>query len=247
MAPARNRLVIFFQSHYLYQLIHESLSLQILIQYEFSSRFIMQEPNQQVLNGGSEREHRFRYHLALAKEAFEEAREDGSRSNITRCLSHAKVALSLAKKADRSDLEQTAQLAIVDILEMADRRREAVEARIIAAAMVDNLEIEFEALSGTDEIGPRLAFVGGIPIDQVILLLDNEQSALSSRDQTKSFTATERHKSNKGEFAAIHQSQKQGALPKVVLEGRQIRDLKGRLATVLTDAPKLRRKPNFNR
>lgn len=205
----------------------------------------MQEPKQQVLNA-SEREHRFRYHLALAKEAFEEAREGGSPSNFTRCLSHAKVALSVATKANRSDLEQIAQLTIIDLLEISDRRREALEARIIAAAMVDNLEVEFESLSGTDESGARLAFVGGIPIDEVIRLLDDEQSAPSS-DQRQIHTAADPRKSNEGEYAAIHPPQKQEALPKVVLEGRQIRDLKGRLATVLTDAPKLRRKPNFNR
>lgn len=202
----------------------------------------MQEPKQQILNE-TEREHRFRYHISLAKEAFEEGE---SPSNFTGCLSHAKVALSLGKKAHRPDLEQIAQLTIVDLLEVSDRRREALEARIIAAAMVDNLEVEFESLSGTDESGARLAFVGGIPIDEVIRLLDDEQSSPSSHQKQITIAADPR-KSNEGDFAAIHQPQKRGALPKVVLEGRQIRDLRGRLATVLTDAPKLRRKPNFNR
>lgn len=208
----------------------------------------MQEPKQQALSR-SERERRFRFHLSAAKEACEEARQDDSPMTFTRCISHAQVALGVAKKANRPDLEQNAQLAIVDFLEMAGRRREAMEARIIAAAMVDNLELKYDSSSCTDESGAHLASVGGIPIDEVIRLLedDGHEQRASYSGQGQSPAAADPHRSNESDLTAIFESQKQETLPKADLEGRQIRDLHGRLATVLTEAPRLRRKPNFNK
>ena len=208
----------------------------------------MQEPKQQALER-SEREHRFRFHITSAKEAFEEARQDGLPLTFTRCLSHAKVALSVAKKANRPDLEQNAQLAIVDFLEMAGRKREAMEARIIVAATMDNLKVKYESLTGTYESGARLASVDGIPIDQVIQLLEDDgyEQQASSSDQKQIPAAADPHRSNECESSAICEPQNAEPLPKAVLEGRQIRDLHGRLVTVLAKAPRLRRKPNFNK
>lgn len=212
----------------------------------------MAEPQQRKERGysksGFERgdpESTFRFHLTFAKEAAKEARQTGSLSELTRCLSHAKVALSLAKKIQRPDLEQEAQLARINFLELAGRRRDAMEARIIVAAMVDNLELKFEELPGTDE--RRLTSVDGVPIDEVIQLLEDErheQSPSSSgQEQSPAFEAP--HGSDEGQATSTCEPPKQQGLPKVVIQGRQIRDIRGRLAIVLTDAPKLRRKPKF--
>ncbi|KAG6359544.1 hypothetical protein INS49_013065 [Diaporthe citri] len=212
----------------------------------------MAEPQQRKERGysksGFERgdpESTFRFHLTFAKEAAKEARKNGSPSEFTRCLSHAKVALNLAKKIQRPDLEQEAQLASIDFLEIAGRRREAMEARIIAAAMVDNLEVKFESLPGMDE--RRVTSVDGVPIDEVIQLLEDDQheQSPSSSGQEQTLAAEDPHGSDKGEVVPTSGPQKRQGLPTVVLEGRQIRDIQGRLATVLTDAPKLRRKPKF--
>lgn len=218
--------------------------------------FTMSEPGQRRERGysksGFEREDpesRFRFHLTHAKQAAEEAKEHSSPSSFTRCLSHAKNARSLAKKHKRPDLEQEAQLATIEFLETAGRRREATEARIVAAAMVDNLEAHFELLPGTDE--KRLVSVGGIPIDELIQLLEEDQEE-NRREQCPSSSSPEQTpatgNSSRSEFAEAESSrepEKQLSLPKLVLEGRQIRDIHGKLATVLTNAPKLRRKPNF--
>lgn len=216
----------------------------------------MSEPDQRRERGysksGFEREDpesRFRFHLAHAKQAAEEAKEHNSPSSFTRCLSHAKNARSLAKKHQRPDLEQEAQLATIDFLEIAGRRREAMEARIVAAAMVDNLEAHFELLPGTDE--KRLVSVGGIPIDELIRLLeedreeDRREQCLSSASPEQTPATENSSRSDIAEAKPSHEPEKQPSLPKLVLEGRQIRDIQGRLATVLTNAPKLRRKPNF--
>lgn len=186
-----------------------------------------------------------RFHLTHARQAAEEARKDGSASNFTLSLSHAKVGLGLAKKMKRPDLEQEAQLATINVLEIAGRRREAMEARIIAAAMLDNLEVNLEVLPNSNE--RRLVSVGGIPIDEVIRLLEDEQNEQcpSSSGQEQTATTADSHRSDKGEASSASESQEQKDLPQLVLQGRQIRDIHGRLATVLTDAPKLRRKPNF--
>lgn len=214
----------------------------------------MSEPLHQMKRGHSnsgchsDRESMFRFHLACAGEAAKEAREDGSYESFSRCLAHAKVALSVAKKSNRPDLEQEAQLATIDILGIAGRRREATEARIIAAAMADDMELEFEPSTGTGESGVRLASVGGVPIDAVIQLLeeDNRQGQCPPTCDQKQPPATENTTgSDEVESAATSDPRKQQALPTVVLEGRQIRDIRGRLGTVLTSAPKLRRKPNF--
>lgn len=185
----------------------------------------------------------FRFHLTFAKEAAEEARQNGLSSDFTRCLSHSKVALSLAKKIQRPELEQEAQLATINFLETAGRG--AMEARIITAAMVDNLEVKFESLPGTDE--QRLAFVDGVPIDEVIQLLEDDPSEQcpSSSGQEPTLATDDPYRSDKGEATPTYEVQKQQGIPKVVLDGRQVRDIRGRLATVLTDAPKLRRKPKF--
>lgn len=191
----------------------------------------------------------FRFHLTIANAVADEAKEDGSPSSFMRCLSHAKVALSVAKKADRPDLEQRAQLAIIEFLELAGRGREAMEARIIAAAMVDNLKVEFEPVPGAEQGGARVASVDGIPIDEVIRLLENdghEQRPSSSVDEKQRPVEADPPESGKGEPTVTSEPQAQEDLPRLVLQGRQIRDLQGRLATVLTDAPKLRRKPRFN-
>lgn len=213
----------------------------------------MPEPQHQRERGysksGFERgdpESTFRFHLTFAKEAAKEAQQHGS--DFTRCLSHSKVALRLAKKIQRPDLEQEAQLASIEFLELAGRRREAMEARIIAAANVDNLEVQFESLSGTDE--KRLASVDGVPIDEVIHLLEEEdrrEPSPSSSGQEQSSAKTDPHRSDEGDATPTCEPQTQRDLSKVLLEGRQIRtrDIRGRLATVLTDAPKLRRKPKF--
>lgn len=217
----------------------------------------MSEPGQRRERGDSksgfereDSESRFRFHLAHAKQAAEEAREHSSPSSFTRCLSHAKNARSLAKKYQRPDLEQEAQLATINFLEIAGRKREAMEARIIAAAMVDNFEAHFELLPGTDE--KRLVSVGGIPIDELIQLLEEDREE-DRREQCPSFSSPEQtpatgnsFKSDIAEAEPTREPQKQSSLPKLVLEGRQIRDIQGRLATVLTNAPKLRRKPKFN-
>lgn len=214
----------------------------------------MSEPQQQRKRGhsnpgcNSDRESRFRFHLACAGEAAKEAREDGSYESFSRCLAHAKVALSVAKKSQRPDLEQEAQLATIDFLEIAGRRREATEARIIAAAMADELELEFEPSTGTGESGVRLASVGGVPIDAVIRLLEEDDrhgQCHSTSDQKQSSTTENTTGSDEVETAATSDTEKQQAFPQVVLEGRQIRDIRGRLGTVLTSAPKLRRKPKF--
>lgn len=190
----------------------------------------------------------FRFHLTIANAVADEAREESSPSSFTRCLSHTKIALGVAKKANRPDLEQMAQLATIEFLELAGRRREAMEARIIAAAMVDNLKVEFESLRGTEQSGARLASVGGIPIDQVIQLLEDDgiEQGSSSSGEKQSPAKADPLRSEQGEATTTCEPERQEALPKMVLEGRQIRDLQGRLATVLTDAPRLRRKPKFN-
>lgn len=212
----------------------------------------MAEPKQQRERGYSKSgflrgdpESTFRFHLTHAKQAAQEAAEDGSASSFTRCLSHAKVARGLAKKMQRPDLEQEAQLATIDVLEIAGRRQEAMEARIIAAAMLDNLEVNFELLPNTNE--RRLASIGGIPIDKVIRLLEDDQNEQfpSSSAQEQTPVTADSQASNKGEASSAPEPQEQQGLPRLVLQGRQIRDIQGRLATVLTDAPKLRRKPNF--
>lgn len=216
----------------------------------------MSEPGQRRERGypksGFEREDpesRFRFHLTHAKQAAEEAKEHSSPSSFTRCLSHAKNARSLAKKHKRPDLEQEAQLATIEFLEIAGRRREATEARIIAAAMMDNLEAHFELLPGTDE--KRLVSVGGIPIDELIQLLEEDQEE-DRREQCPSSSSPEQTPatgnssgSDIAEAESTREPEKQPSLPKLVLKGRQIRDIQGKLATVLTNAPKLRRKPNF--
>lgn len=212
----------------------------------------MTEPQQRKERGysksGFERgdpESTFRFHLTFAKEAEKEARRTGSLSELTRCLSHAKVALSLAKKIQRPDLEQEAHLARIDFLELAGRRRDAMEARIIVAAMVDNLEMKFEELPGTDE--KHLTSVDGVPIDEVIQLLEDErhEQSPSSSGQEQSPALEASHGSDEGEATPTCAPQNQQGLPKDVIQGRQIRDIQGRLAIVLTDAPKLRRKPKF--
>lgn len=213
----------------------------------------MSEPQQQRQRGysksGFERgdpESTFRFHLTFAKEAAKEARQNaGSSSDFTRCLSHTKVALSLAQKIQRPDLEQEVQLASIEFLEMAGRRREAMEARIIAAANVDNLEVKFESLPGTND--RRLTSVDGVPIDEVIRLMeeDRREESPSSSGQDQTPATADPHRSDEGEATNTWESETQRDLPKAILEGRQIRDIRGRLAIVLTDAPKLRRKPKF--
>lgn len=213
----------------------------------------MSEPQQQRDRGysksGFERgdpESTIRFHLTFAKEAAKEARQNGSASDFTRCLSHAKVALSLAKKNQRPDLEEEVQLASIEFLEMAGRRREAMEARIIAAAKIDNFEVKSESLPGTDE--RRLLSVDGVPIDEVIRLLEEEdrrEQSPSSSGQDQTPATADRHRSDEGEATPTCKPQTQRELPRVILQGRQVRDIRGRLATVLTDAPKLRRKPKF--
>lgn len=215
----------------------------------------MSEPGQRRERGYSgscfereDPESRFRFHLTHAKQAAEEAKEHSSPSSFTRCLSHAKNARSLAKKHKRPDLEQEAQLATIEFLEIAGRRREATEARIIAAAMMDNLEAHFELLPGTDE--KRLVSVAGIPIDELIQLLEEDQRERheqypSSSSPEQTLATGNSSKSDIAEAESTREPEKQPSLPRLVLEGRQIRDIQGKLATVLTNAPKLRRKPNF--
>lgn len=215
--------------------------------------FIMAEPQQRKERGYSKSgfgrgdpESIFRFHLTFAKEAAMEARENGSSSSFERCMSHAKVALNHAKKIQRPDLQREAQLATIDFLEIAGKRREAMEGRIIAAAMVDNLEVKFEPVPGTDE--RRLASVDGVPIAEVIRMLEedpHEQCASSSGQELETPATTDPHESGKGDATPICEPQRQQDLPKLVSEGRQIRDIQGRLATVLTAAPKLRHKPKF--
>lgn len=211
------------------------------------SQSIMQDFKQQAPDS-SEREHRFKFHLISAQKAFDEAKQDGSPLSYARCLSHAKVAVSVARKADRPDLERDAQLAIVDFLEMAGRKKEAMEARIIAAAIEDNLEIEYASPSVTGESDARLASVGGVPIDEVIRLLENDghEQGASYLGQKQNSAATDPHRSDACEPRDVSEPRTPDCLPKAVL-GRQIRDLHGRLATVLTEAPRLRHKAKFSK
>lgn len=208
-----------------------------------------QEPGFSVSGFSSGRiESQVMFHLTFAHSAAKASRDRDSPSTFTRCLSHAKAALNLARQADRPDLQEKAQLATVDFLEIVGRRREAMEARIIAAAMVDDLQLELEPLSGTNEDGPRLISVGGVPIDEVIRLLgdDKTKQHLASFSQRQSSAAADTSGVHETDTTATcDPGSQEDLLPKVAFEGRQIRDVQGRLATVLTDAPKLRRKPKF--
>jgi hypothetical protein len=211
---------------------------------------MMQDAKQKAVSYNErELERRFQYHISAAIQASSDARQDGSSISATRCMAHARLALDLAKQANRLDLEQDAQVAIVDFLEMAGRRREAMEARIIAAAMVANLELEYDSPSGTNEGGAHITSVGGVPIEEVTRLLedDGHEKRVSYSGQQQIPAASEPPKSNESNLMTTSESKEQETLPKAVLEGRQIRDFRGRLAMVLTQEPSLRRKPNFNR
>ncbi|KAK2615101.1 hypothetical protein N8I77_001877 [Diaporthe amygdali] len=187
------------------------------------------------------------FHLNLAHSAAEAARDQDSPSIFSQCLSHAKDARSLARKAQRHDLQEKTQLATVDFLEMVGRRREAMEARIVAAAMAEKMELELAPQSDTKEGGARLVSVGGVPIDEVIQLLGDDQhdSHPPSFSQRQASAAAGVVRPDQANAAAAYEIQKQGLLPKIAFKGHQIRDLQGRLATVVTGAPKLRRKPRF--
>ncbi|KAG8169181.1 hypothetical protein KVR01_001930 [Diaporthe batatas] len=207
----------------------------------------MQDSKQQAL-ASSGRERRFKFHLIAAQEAFDQSKKDGSRETFELCLSHARVAITVAKKADRLDLEQDAQLAIVDFLEKSGRKQEALEAMIIAAAIEDNLEVEYKSPSGKDGSGTRLASVGGVPIAEVLRRLDNDgpEKKASHSGQKQIPVAADSHRSDDSAPADICKSQTPECLPKAAVEGRQIRDLHGRLGTVLTEAPRLRHKAKFS-
>lgn len=208
----------------------------------------MQDPTQQAL-ASSGRERWFRFHLMTAKEAFDQAKKEDSREALGLSLSHARVAINVAKKAKRLDLEKDAQLAISVFLRASGREHEAWEAAVIAASIEDNRMMEYELQPGRSSA--RLVSVSDIPIDEVIRGLQSlenggpeQEASHSGQKQTPAVAGPQT--SEDSESADICGPQKSKFLPKAAFEGRQIRDLHGRLATVLTEAPRLRYKANFS-
>ncbi|POS71724.1 hypothetical protein DHEL01_v209886 [Diaporthe helianthi] len=123
-----------------------------------------------------------------------------------------------------------------------------MEARIVAAAMQDNLELEYESPSGVDGSDAHLASVGGVPILEVLRLLENDgiEQGASHSGQKQIPAASDPYRPDENETADICVPRTPEFLPKAALEGRQIRDLHGRLATVSDEAPRLRHKQKFS-